>query len=103
MNLISILKDYWGVIAGIFGFFFAWAKFTATKTYATKDDLNQIDTRLTAVEQSVKGLATQKDMHEMMIRIERITGKIDQIEAISTRMERTVQRQEEFLMSGGRK
>ena len=98
---IGFIKDYWGVVVGIAGFFFGWGKFTAAKTYASKEDVSKLEHRVSAVEQSVKGLATQKDMHDLTLKLERLTGKIDKIEAISERMENTVRRQEDFLMNRG--
>lgn len=35
-------------------------------------------------------------MHDLTLKLERLTGKIDKIEAISERMENTVRRQEDF-------
>ena len=71
---VGFIKDYWGVVVGVAGFFFGWVKFTAAKTYASKEDVSKL---------------------------ERLTGKIDKIEAISERMENTVRRQEDFLMNRG--
>lgn len=73
---IGFIKDYWGVIVGISGFFFGWVKFTAAKTYALKDDLRKIEKRLDVLEQGYKNVASKDDIHKISIQVERLTGEM---------------------------
>ena len=100
---IGFIKDYWGVIVGVAGFFFAWIKFTAAKTYALKDDFRKIEKRLDVLEQGYKNVVSKDDIHKIGIQIERLTGAMKRIDSVLTRSEVILQRQEEYLLNGGRK
>lgn len=101
MNLIQILKDYWGVAVGVMGFFFGWAKFTAAKTYASKEEFAECKKRLDVLEQGFKNVATKEDIHKISIQVERLSGEMKRIDSVLTRTEAILQRQEEYLLSGG--
>lgn len=102
-GFIGLITEYWGVIVGVAGFFFGWVKFTAAKTYALKDDLNKIEKRLDVLEQGHKSVASKEDIHKISIQVERLTGEMKRIDSVLTRTEAILQRQEEYLLNGGRK
>ena len=102
-GFIGLITEYWGVIVGVAGFFFGWVKFTAAKTSALKDDLNKIEKRLDVLEQGYKSVASKEDIHKISIQVERLTGEMKRIDSVLTRTEAILQRQEEYLLNGGRK
>ena len=99
MEVLKAIKEYWGVIVGVVGFLFGWAKWSAGKNFVEKKDFDDLKDRVGTIENNISTLATKEEINRLLIQNERILGDLKETKAIVSRMERTVQRQEDYLMN----
>ena len=90
---------------------FAWFRTRRTavdeRFKAGSERMDRHDSRIQAVEQTIKTLPDRNDMHQIELSIERMNGTMTKIEAvmegnqqIMTRLELIVTRHEEHLLQG---
>ena len=102
MEWLKSIKDYWGVIAGVVGVFWGWAKWSAAKNFVEKKVFDTLENRVEHIEQTISMLATKDEIQKILIQNERIIGDLKETKAIVSRTEHTVQRQEDYLLNNNR-
>nr|WP_286174242.1 DUF2730 family protein [Rhodobacter sp. NTK016B] len=65
--------------------------------------LNRHEARLSSVEQDIRNLPAQGDLHQVQLALERMHGDLKEMRAIMGRMESIVSRHEEHLLDGSKR
>lgn len=88
MTLPEIIKDYlalWIALGGVLG---TLVLALMQRTYAKREDVSQITTRLVALESHVKDIPTHQEWHDLALRMERLNGQIEAVKPSLVRLER---------------
>ena len=97
------------LIASVLTLLFAWWRTRRSvvdeRLKTGSDRMNRHETRLNALEQSIKSMPTREDMHSIQIAMERMNGAMGRMEAvlegnakIMTRLETIVTRHDDHLL-----
>lgn len=100
--MLETLSNYVGVIQWILTAFCGWIWWSLKGRFTTKEDYNQLEKRVTAIESAVKNLPTIKDHNDVIIRQTESNGHIKRIDEGNDRMQKQLDRIEAYLM-GNRK
>lgn len=98
MSIIELLLKYSGVIGMIAAPFFGWIWWSLKKRFVTKEDFAAYTARLEIVEKTVSAMPSMNDFHKTLLTIEHMAGQLQEQKAIMERVEKTLDRQQEYLM-----
>ena len=105
MGLIKFIEHYSQFAVWAMGGFLGWIWWSLKNRFATKEDLCLLKTdidrqnaRLNTVERRVLNVPSMQEFHRIQITIEHLAGEQKEQKAILTRLEKGVDRLQEYLM-----
>lgn len=99
MAIVDFVQNNSNFLIWILGGFSGWIWWSLKKRFATKEDLKAVSARVDKVEQKVADMPGLKDFHKMQITIEHMAGVQNEQKAILQRVEKILDRQQDYLMS----
>jgi hypothetical protein len=99
------IMKIWPALAFITNLIIAWALWSLNKKFATREELSSLDTKIKAIEGklSVGHVCFNQDsIHKLEIATTELSGKVETLSALIGRMEKTLSRQEDYLLNKGR-
>ncbi len=98
MEILSFLKNNQQLLVWFLGGFCTWIWWSLKKRFATKEDLKSVSSRVDKVEQKIADMPGLKDFHKMQMTIEHMAGEQKEQKAILQRVEKTLERQQDYLL-----
>ncbi|WP_320152546.1 DUF2730 family protein [uncultured Tolumonas sp.] len=77
--MVDIVKTYWPVFAAVVSFFSLVIQALLAKTYAKRDDVSGLATRLNMVEQKVADLPSERELHKLQLEISDLRGALQAV------------------------
>ncbi|WP_425086001.1 DUF2730 domain-containing protein [Yersinia intermedia] len=75
-TLLDIIREHWAIIWGLGMAVFNVILFSLAKTYAKRDEVEILKTRLSGLETSFSSLPNQKDLHALQLDIADLRGDL---------------------------
>lgn len=98
MEIIAFLKGNQQLLIWFLGGFCTWIWWSLKKRFATKEDVKTVASRVEKIEQKVADMPGLKDFHKIQITIEHIAGMQNEQKAILERVEKILDRQQDYLL-----
>ena len=76
-----------------------WIWWSLKKRFAPNEDVKAVSVRVDRIEQKVADMPGLKDFHKMQMTIEHMAGVQNEQKAILQRVEKILDRQQDYLMS----
>lgn len=102
MGIVNFMQSYSNLLIWILGAIFGWIWWSLKKRFVPKEDLLPLIIRIDDVEKKVADMPSQKDFHKTLLTIEHMAGQLQEQKAIMERVEKTLDRQQEYLMNKDR-
>lgn len=102
MGIVNFMQSNSNLLIWILGAVFGWIWWSLKKRFVPKEDLAPLIIRIDDVEKKVADMPSQKDFHKMQLTIEHMAGEQTAQKEIMTRIEKTLDRQQEYLMNKDR-
>lgn len=74
----------------------------STNVHEARTDVGRIETRLSGVERTVQGLPSSKDIHDLIVTMTRMDGRMDRIEEGLRPIRAFSERMQEWMLEQGR-
>lgn len=102
MGIVNFMQSNSNLLIWILGAIFGWIWWSLKKRFVPKEDLLPLIIRIDDVEKKVADMPSQKDFHKMQLTIEHMAGEQTAQKEIMSRIEKTLDRQQEYLMNKDR-
>lgn len=102
MGIVNFMQSNSNLLIWILGAIFGWIWWSLKKRFVPKEDLVPLIIRIEDVEKKVADMPSQKDFHKIQLTIEGMAGEQKEQKAIMERVERSLDRQQEYLMNKDR-
>ncbi|WP_354624853.1 DUF2730 family protein [Psychromonas sp. MME2] len=89
--MFEFIGKYWVQIYALLSVIFYGTTWAMRKTYASKTHVDDLERRITQVVNDVKQLPTDKDMHQLALKIVEIGGKMDGVSVQLSKLQRTTE------------
>lgn len=74
--MLEIVKEHWAILWALGTVGVNVILFTLAKTYAKREEVEHLKSRLNGLESSFKSLPNQKDLHELQLDIAELRGDL---------------------------
>lgn len=101
--VVEFISHHWVkiyAIASLFFFGFVWAM---KKTYASKEQVEQLQERMVSLENKVKQLPDKAEVHKLQVNIAEVNGKLDSLATQLDSINRTTNMLLENELQGDKK
>lgn len=77
--MLDVVKTFWPLIAAAVSLLSLVIQTLLVKTYAKREDVTTLQTRMSAVEQKISGLPSEGDLHKLQLEISELRGELREI------------------------
>ena len=98
MAIVDFVQSNSNFLIWILSGFCGWIWWSLKKRFATKEDVKAVSVRVDRIEQKVADMPGLKDFHKMQMTIEHMAGVQNEQKAILQRVEKILDRQQDYLM-----
>ena len=99
MAIVDFVQSNSNFLIWILSGFCGWIWWSFKRRFATKEDVKAVSVRVDRIEQKVADMPGLKDFHKMQMTIEHMAGVQNEQKAILQRVEKILDRQQDYLMS----
>lgn len=97
--IASILQAYSPYFLLFLTSLLGWISWSLKTKFATKLSQDEIIKRVEKLEDKITDFPTKQDIHKIAINLERMSGELNSQKSIMTRVEKTLDLQQEFLLN----
>lgn len=101
--IAQILQAYSPYVLLFLTSLLGWIGWSLRSKFTTKIAFDNLSQRVQKIEDKMEEIPTKQDLHQISINMEKMSGDLNTQKNILMRVERTMERQEEFLLNRGQK
>lgn len=101
--IAQILQAYSPYVLLFLTSLLGWIGWSLRSKFTTKIVFDNLCQRVQKIEDKMEEIPTKQDLHQISINMEKMSGDLNTQKNILMRVERTMERQEEFLLNRGQK